>query len=78
MLKENGFSDVHVVEEQKDPDGNFPTCPVPNPEKKEALTLALRDAERLDADLVLSTDPDCDPCGNCSEKCEGVLSAFRK
>lgn len=71
VLEEYGFSDVHVVEEQKDPDGKFPTCPVPNPEKKEALTLALRDAERLDADLVLSTDPDCDRVGIAVKSAKG-------
>lgn len=63
VLEHQGFTCVHVVEEQKYPDGNFPTCPVPNPEKREALELALRDAERYRADLVLATDPDCDRLG---------------
>lgn len=63
VLKRNGFTDISVVEEQRDPDGNFPTCPYPNPEKAEALELAIRDAGYLDSDLVLATDPDCDRVG---------------
>ena len=62
-LEHMGFSDIHVVEEQREPDGHFPTCPAPNPEKREALRLALRDGKRLGADLILATDPDCDRLG---------------
>ena len=62
-LERLGFSDIHVVEEQREPDGHFPTCPAPNPEKREALRLALRDGKRLGADLILATDPDCDRLG---------------
>lgn len=63
VLKENGFTNVSVVAEQEKPDGNFPTCPYPNPEIKEALALGLRDAKKLGSDLLLATDPDCDRVG---------------
>ncbi len=62
-LEENGFTNIRVVEEQRLPDGNFPTCPYPNPEIREALELGLRDAKRLGSDLLLATDPDCDRVG---------------
>lgn len=62
-LRESGFSNITVVEEQKDPDGNFPTCPYPNPEIREAMELGLQYCERIGADLMLATDPDCDRCG---------------
>ena len=62
-LERNGFSDVTVVEEQRFPDGNFPTCRVPNPEKKEALQMGIEYAEEKGVDLVLATDPDCDRVG---------------
>lgn len=62
-LKENGFTNISIVKEQENPDGNFPTCPYPNPEMKEALELGLRDAKRLGSDLLLATDPDCDRVG---------------
>jgi phosphoglucomutase len=58
-----GFKDVTVVPEQKNPDGNFTTCPKPNPELKEALTLGIALLEKKNADLLLVTDPDCDRCG---------------
>ncbi len=63
ILQETGFTNITVVEEQKQPDGNFPTCPYPNPEIKEAMELGLQYASRLNADLLLATDPDCDRCG---------------
>ena len=63
VLKANGFTNISVVKEQENPDGNFPTCPYPNPEIKEALELGLRDAKRLGSDLLLATDPDCDRVG---------------
>ncbi|MCR5263904.1 MAG: phospho-sugar mutase, partial [Clostridiales bacterium] len=63
VLEESGFTNITVVEEQKDPDGNFPTCPFPNPEIREAMELGLRYCERTGADLMLATDPDCDRCG---------------
>lgn len=62
-LSESGFTNITVVEEQRNPDGNFPTCPYPNPEIREAMELGLQYASRLNADLLLATDPDCDRCG---------------
>lgn len=62
-LKQFGFENVILVEEQSTPDGNFPTVVYPNPEEKEALTLALKKAQEVDADLVLATDPDADRVG---------------
>jgi phosphoglucomutase len=58
-----GFEAVTVVEEQAIPDGNFPTVIYPNPEEKEAMTLALNKAKAIDADLVIATDPDADRVG---------------
>ena len=55
--------EVWVVPEQEAPDGNFPTCPYPNPEKKEALALSLQLAQKHQADMVMATDPDCDRVG---------------
>lgn len=63
ILKKQGFSDLNIVKEQEMPDGNFPTCKYPNPEKKEALKLALEYANEINADLVLATDPDADRVG---------------
>lgn len=62
-LSESGFTNITVVEEQRNPDGSFPTCPYPNPEIREAMELGLQYASRLNADLLLATDPDCDRCG---------------
>nr|WP_294870344.1 phospho-sugar mutase [uncultured Pedobacter sp.] len=62
-LEQFGFTNLTLVEEQSTPDGNFPTVVYPNPEEKEALTLALKKAEEIDADLVLATDPDADRVG---------------
>ena len=63
VLKEIGITEVYTVAEQEMPDGNFTTCPYPNPEEKAALTLALRDAEKYKPDLVMATDPDADRIG---------------
>ncbi len=63
ILAEIGFPNVYVVPEQELPDGNFPTVDYPNPEAKEAFTLALKLAKEKDADLVLATDPDADRLG---------------
>ncbi len=63
ILKEIGFNHVYVVEEQENPDGNFPTVPYPNPEDKRAFDLALKLAKEKDADIVLATDPDADRLG---------------
>lgn len=62
-LKELGYARVTVVEEQRLPDGRFPTCPYPNPEIQEAMELGIAYAGRLGADLLLATDPDCDRVG---------------
>ena len=62
-LKYWGFDNVHCVKEQMVKDGNFPTVVSPNPENGEALTLALRDAKELDADIVMASDPDADRVG---------------
>ena len=62
-LNESGYTNVTVVKEQEQPDGYFPTCPYPNPEIEEAMRLGLEYARRLNADLLLATDPDCDRCG---------------
>jgi phosphoglucomutase len=63
VLEKMGFTNVTVVQEQATPDGNFPTVIYPNPEEKEALSLAVKKAEQLDADLVMATDPDSDRVG---------------
>ncbi|MCB7320369.1 phospho-sugar mutase [Lacrimispora sp. 210928-DFI.3.58] len=62
-LKEAGYTNITVVKEQEQPDGHFPTCPYPNPEVKEAMSLGIEYAKRYQADLVLATDPDCDRVG---------------
>ena len=63
ILKEDGFNDVQVVKEQEMPDGNFPTCPYPNPEIHEALKLGIDKLEKEHADILVATDPDSDRCG---------------
>lgn len=62
-LKESGYTNITVVKEQEEPDGNFPTCPYPNPEIKEAMKLGMEYAKQCNADLLLATDPDCDRVG---------------
>lgn len=62
-LKEQGYNNITVVKEQEQPDGNFPTCPYPNPEIKEAMALGMEYARKCNADLLLATDPDCDRVG---------------
>ncbi len=62
-LKNFGFTNVHVVEKQAVPDGNFPTVKSPNPEEPAALKLAIEEAKSLGADVVMGTDPDCDRVG---------------
>lgn len=63
ILKRYGFTNVHVVEEQAKPDGNFPTVVYPNPEESEAMSMGLKKATHLDADILLGTDPDADRVG---------------
>ncbi len=74
ILKETGFENVTIVKEQELPDGNFPTCPYPNPEIKEALALGLDYAKRLGADILIATDPDCDRVGIAVKNKEGDFS----
>ncbi|MBL6444793.1 phospho-sugar mutase [Fulvivirga sp. 29W222] len=62
-LKNFGFENVHVVEEQSEPNGDFPTVVYPNPEEAEALKLSLKKAQEIDAELVMATDPDSDRVG---------------
>ncbi len=63
LLREIGIQNLYVVPEQKDPDGNFPTVDYPNPEDPKAFKLALELAKKVDADIVLATDPDADRLG---------------
>lgn len=63
VLEESGYTSITVVEEQRLPDGNFPTCPYPNPEIRETMALGLQYCKNTGADLLLATDPDCDRCG---------------
>jgi phosphoglucomutase len=63
ILKKIGVEDVTIVPEQEFPDGNFTTCPYPNPEIREALQKGLELCEKVQPDLLLATDPDCDRCG---------------
>lgn len=63
VLKEYGFENVHIVEEQAIPNGNFPTVVYPNPEESEAMSMGLKKAKELDADILCGTDPDADRVG---------------
>jgi phosphoglucomutase len=63
VLQRFGFSNVHVVDQQATPDGNFPTVTYPNPEEKETMSLGLKKAREIDADILLGTDPDADRVG---------------
>jgi len=63
VLQRFGFSNVHVVDEQATPDGNFPTVIYPNPEESEAMSIGLKKAKQIDADILLGTDPDADRVG---------------
>lgn len=63
VLKKVGITDVTVVPEQKDPDGNFPTCPYPNPEIRQAMQKGIDLCEEVKPDLLLATDPDADRVG---------------
>lgn len=74
-LKLFGFDNVHIVEEQSVPDGNFPTVVYPNPEETEAMSIGLKKAQALDADILLGTDPDADrvAIGTKNSKGEWIL-----
>ena len=63
VLEQAGYKNVHIVEEQRKPNGNFPTVKSPNPEEPEALKMAMALAEEKNADIVIGTDPDCDRLG---------------
>lgn len=63
ILKELGYSNVITVKEQEKPDGNFPTCPYPNPEVRQAMELGMSYARKNQADILIATDPDCDRVG---------------
>ena len=63
VLAAYGFTNVHIVEEQSIPDGNFPTVHYPNPEETETMSIGLQKAKILDADIILGTDPDADRVG---------------
>jgi len=71
MFAERGFKDIHIVKEQARPDGNFPTCTYPNPEKAEALKLAVALAEKENCDIVIGTDPDADRLGAAVKTADG-------
>lgn len=74
LLKELGFTNVTLVKEQELPDGNFPTCPYPNPEIKEAMALGMEYASKYNADLLMATDPDCDRIGIAVKNKEGTYT----
>lgn len=63
VLEKFGFNNVHIVEEQSNPDGNFPTVKYPNPEESETMSIGLKKAQHLNADILLGTDPDADRVG---------------
>lgn len=62
-LRLDGFNNVHIVEQQSKPNGDFPTCPYPNPEFKEALALGIEQLLKENDDILIATDPDCDRVG---------------
>ncbi|MDK2770784.1 MAG: phospho-sugar mutase [Flavobacterium sp.] len=68
-----GYNDVNIVEEQREPNGNFPTVKSPNPEEPEALTMALALANKINADIVVGTDPDSDRLGVAVRDLEGNM-----
>lgn len=73
VLKRAGYDQLHIVSEQATPDGNFPTVKSPNPEEPEALTMALSQAEEINADMVIGTDPDSDRLGVAVRNLEGKM-----
>ncbi|WP_050606710.1 phospho-sugar mutase [Clostridium niameyense] len=76
ILCELGYNNVFVVNKQEKPDGNFPTVKFPNPEYKEVFNLALKKAEKVDPDLILGTDADCDRIGVMVKNSEGKYIAL--
>ena len=73
VLEKAGYTDVNIVPEQAEPNGNFPTVVSPNPEEPEALTMALELADRINADIVVGTDPDSDRLGVAVRNTEGKM-----
>ncbi|WP_075340880.1 phospho-sugar mutase [Tenacibaculum agarivorans] len=73
VLKRAGYTQVHVVEEQAEPNGDFPTVKSPNPEEPEALQMAIDIANKTNADIVIGTDPDCDRLGIAVRDSEGKM-----
>ena len=73
VLKTAGLENISVVIEQEMPNGNFPTCPYPNPEIKEAMALGLEQAKREKADILIATDPDCDRVGIAVKEAEDYI-----
>ena len=73
VLKRAGYKDVSVVEEQANPDGNFPTVKSPNPEEPEALEMAIQLANEVGSDIVVGTDPDCDRLGVAARHANGDM-----
>ncbi|MBW5445903.1 phospho-sugar mutase [Cohnella sp. CFH 77786] len=71
VLARAGFANVHVVPEQEQPDGGFPTVKSPNPEEHEAFELAIKLADQVGADIIIGTDPDCDRMGSVVKNDEG-------
>ncbi|SNR42925.1 phosphoglucomutase [Maribacter sedimenticola] len=73
VLKQGGYDNVTIIEEQAKPDGNFPTVKSPNPEESEALSMAVKKAEEIGADMVVGTDPDSDRLGIAVRNLEGEM-----
>lgn len=73
VLKRAGYNNVTVIEEQAEPDGNFPTVKSPNPEEPEALAMAIAKAEEIGADMVVGTDPDSDRLGIAVRNLDGEM-----
>ena len=73
VLEKAGYTDVNIVQEQAEPNGNFPTVVSPNPEEPEALTMALALADKINADIVFGTDPDSDRLGVAVRNNEGKM-----
>ncbi|WP_459212654.1 phospho-sugar mutase [Aquimarina rhabdastrellae] len=72
-LQKAGYKNVHIVQEQAEPNGDFPTVKSPNPEEPEALTMAMELAKEVNADIVIGTDPDCDRLGIAVRNLDGEL-----
>ncbi len=74
VLEQAGYTNLHIVEEQREPNGNFPTVKSPNPEEPAALKMALEKAEKENADIVIGTDPDCDRLGVAVRDMDGKMT----